>query len=198
MIIVNDEMVEEFSTVFKINRGAKLALCKVVSTARDPNKITKEELFRKALLYVNKNDQDPITKSDKKKCGRTSKVNLNKRKMILGGSKNSDNNDFWMRSDAFEIALNDDMYPDTQPGGNYEKAKRFLKNDWVHVEMFTMPELIKSLTEKYPEKDNGSGFRVQRWHNAHYWEDGSIAIKPLWKKASYRDYHNIFYQEPTL
>ena len=123
---------------------------------------------------------------------------LHRGKMLLAGN-NGKVPLFWDRTNAFEEALDDSVFPNSQPGGNYAKTKHFLKTKWKHVEEFTLPELKDALAEKYPENADYNGFRLQRWHEAYYWENtGEIAIKPIYKKATYRTYHNIFYQEPIV
>ena len=121
---------------------------------------------------------------------------LNRGKMLLAG-KNGKVTGFWERDDAMDVALDDRLFKEAQPKGNYAKVKHFLQNGWSNVEEFTLPELKKALGEKYPEKADYNGFRLQRWHEAYYWEKtGEIAVKPIYKKATYRSYHNIFYKEP--
>jgi hypothetical protein len=122
---------------------------------------------------------------------------LNRGKMLSAGKKGKVPI-FWDSPNAFEHALDDSMFPDAQPKGNYAKTKHFLKTAWCNKEEFTLPELKEALGEKYPEQADYNGFRLQRWHEAYYWEGtGKVAVKPLYKKATYRTYHNIFYVEPN-
>lgn len=154
------------------------------------NKLNKD--FKKEILA----QVDELSKKvgAPKKRGRKP---LNRGKMIIAGPKGKVNDkSFWDRQHAFEEATDDNFLPDAQPGGNYEKAKKFLQNEWKDVEEFKLPDLSKALGEKYPEQSDYNGFRLQRWHDAAYWETGSIAIKPIYKKATYRTYYNIFYVEP--
>jgi hypothetical protein len=63
-----------------------------------------------------------------------------------------------------------------------------------------LPDLAEALSEKYHEhaKHNGT-FRIQRWHEGTYWEDTlELIVKPLYKKATFRSYYNIFYEEPEV
>jgi hypothetical protein len=117
---------------------------------------------------------------------------LNKGKMLIAGPKGKMSS-FWERHNAFEEALDDSIFPNAQPGGNYKRTKDFLKNEWKEVDEFKLPDLSKALGEKYPDNADYNGFRLQRWHDAAYWETGEVAIKPLYKKATYRTYYNIFY-----
>ena len=123
---------------------------------------------------------------------------LHRGKMLSAGKKGKVPL-FWDSKDAFDDAIDDSVYPNAQPGGNYAKTKHLLKNAWKNVDEFSLPDLKDALAEKYPEQADYNGFRLQRWHEAYYWElTNEIAIKPIYKKATYRTYHNIFYVEPEV
>jgi hypothetical protein len=104
---------------------------------------------------------------------------------------------FWNHKNSIEMSLDDNIHPTAQPGGNYLKTKLFLKNEWKHVNEFVLSDLKDALGVLYPEKADYNGFRLQRWHEAYYWSiTHELAIKPIYKKATYRTYYNIFYIEP--
>ena len=129
------------------------------------------------------------------KLGRKSS---NRGKMIQVGTK-TNTKSFWDTEEiALKQAIDDNFAPEAQPGGNYKKAKDFLRNEWKHIEIFTLPDLKDALAKKYPEQADYGGFRLQRWHEATYWENGCLAIKPIWKKESFREYLNIFFDPSTV
>jgi hypothetical protein len=149
-----------------------------------------ERDFKREVLIQAADMNEKVCSS--KKRGRKP---LNRGKMLIPGPKGKVPS-FWDRRNAIQDAIDDSEFPDAQPGGNYDKAKQFLKKEWKHVEEFKLPDLSKALGEKYPEHADYNGFRLQRWHDAAYWETGGVATKPLYKKATYRTYFNIFYVEP--
>ena len=183
----------------KVRRALTRAFCTIPQTA-----VASEELvLRLARTYLDKIPkithipveivEDKSEKIEKnKKRGRKP---LYRGKVILGGTKNTyrcwweENGDM-----ALDMARDDKYFPEAQIGGNYALVKEYLRNEWKNRFEFTLPELKQAMAEKYPEKARHSGFRLQRWGNASYWErsDG-VAVKPLWKQIERKKYMNIFW-----
>ena len=170
MLDLSDEIVDEFlSDKPGINKAtAKRALARALNTLPDHKQDDKETIFRfskgfiKPVKVVKKMSEVQSPKPERR--GR--KKSLNGKK-ILGGTKKYPRS-FWDFEDAIEKAIDDEFLPDAVSGGNYQKVKEFLRNDWAKVDVFKLPDLQKALEEKYPEESSHSGFSMQRWGDAFF------------------------------
>jgi len=199
-MIVTDELVRELSKKCDCDNKNKLvfSLSKAICMLPNPESLTKynilrfaESILKEDLSKNNEIEQrEVIEKIDKgpKPRRRGGRQPLFRGKKILGGTK-SNPVSFWDNHTVGD-AVNDSVYPNAQPKGNYELVKNFLKNDWGHIPTFKLPELKKALFDKYK-----SDIRLQRWYDYHCWEStNEVAIKPLWKRLDRRNSINIFYK----
>lgn len=109
--------------------------------------------------------------------------------------------DFWVKygKDAYILATDDDEFTDAQPTwGNYKQTKDFLMNEWADKKEFNRTEIARALTEKFPEQSSynaNSLFRLEygAWSAGCYYEDDTLATKPIFKRLGRGTFENIFY-----
>lgn len=174
---------------------SKFAVYRAINLFPDVNKFDEEFVKRHAYVYINKNKNSVAVNNKLLYTQIEQKNNTRSIRRVVGGSSNF-NKSFWDQENAIQLAVDDNEFVDAQPKGNYFKTKYFLRTDWAHVESFMIVDLQKQLTEKYPEDLCGGVFNIQRWGDGIYnANNGQLLVKPLWKKLSYQNFANIFYQE---
>lgn len=192
MDILAEQIINELNEDIKDFKKTKFAVYRAINLFPNVNKYDVEFVKRHAKLYINKGLSKKIHNEETLLLIET---NEKIRKKVVGGSKNF-NLSFWDQEDSIELAVNDEYFQDAQPKGNYFITKEFLRNDWKHIEIFSIVNLQKELTNKYPNKNNGSGFSLQRWGDGIYdFHTKKLLAKPLWKRSDHNNFFNIFYYE---
>lgn len=196
-MIITDAFVEKVACEYQDVKKVRSALTRALCMTPNPEKATEELVLRLAKGYLKdiQTKQIKVEVEIEKPKSKRGRKSLGRGKQVIGGTKNT-YRCWWQENgdSALEMARDDSVFPEAQPGGNYALTKEFLRVEWKNKFEFTLPELKEALAEKYPEKADHSGFRLQRWGNASYWErtDG-VAVKPIWKQLERKKYMNIFY-----
>jgi hypothetical protein len=196
MFEITEDMVSELAKINPNEKTVRFVLCKALNSIPNKDYHTREWVIKVAKRFLPSaatetvvQDVKKFQKTPKKKVGRKP---LNRGKIVLGGANFKS---FWKNEKALEWALDDSLFPQAQPKGNYMLVKNLLRGDWKHKFSFSAIELRKEMERRHPERiGNDNAFKVQRWGDAMYWETtGEMASKPLWKKISRKEYQNIFY-----
>lgn len=199
-MLVTEELINKLASPHYKKSQLKLVLSKAISSITVESALTEDRVLRLAKLYLKDiKIEKPVgvTSVDipesEIKINKRGRKPLHRGKLYRAGTKHC-RQDFWKDNlDPEKIAKDDLYFPKAQPGGNYALVKDFLRNEWKNVETFKLNDLKMELKNKYPERCKSGEFRVQRWGNAHYWQNnGEIAIKPLWRNINRFECRNLF------